>query len=154
MSFSTHSKPATLTQDESLPGGAFLSLECRGSLLDDVSLVRLPARDKHKPPVAHLSDEYAFHLSSVHVRVSPLCVCLLFRGWFAVLVLQTLIFYLGNVFRGCSMHIVHTLQPCPTGKSCTNPVHLKSKSSVKNIYLRKYFQIVHISSVKHDLRAI
>lgn len=133
----------------------------RGSLLDDVSLVRLPARDRHKSPVAHLSDEYAFHLSSVHVRVRPMCVCLLFRvcllqglGWFAVLVLQKLILYLGNVFRGCSIHIVHTLQPCPPGKSCTNPVHLKNKSSIKNIYLRKYFQIVHISSVKHDLRAI
>lgn len=135
--------------------------ECRGGLLDDLSLVRPPARDRQKSPVAHLSDEYAFHLSSVHVRVRPMCVRLLFRvcllqgvGWFAVLLLQTLILHLGNVFRGCSIHIVHLLQPCPTGKSCTNPVHLKNKSSIKNIYLRRYFQIVHISSVKHDLRAI
>lgn len=90
-----------------------------------------------------------------------MCVCLHFRvclvqglGWFAVLGLQKLILHLGRVFSGCSIHIVCTLQPYPTGKSCTNPVHFKNKCSTKNIYLRKHCQNVHISSVKHDLRAV
>lgn len=63
-----------------------------------------------------------------------MCVCLHFRvclvqglGWFAVLGLQKLILHLGNMFSGCSIHVVGTLQLYPTGKSCTNPVHLKNK---------------------------
>lgn len=90
-----------------------------------------------------------------------MCVCLQFRvclvqglGWFAVLGLQKLILHLGNVFSGCSIHAVGTLQPYLMEKSWIDPVHLKNKCSMKNIYLRKYFQIVNISSVKHDSRAI